>query len=212
MTTENEQFYCFSAGCLALTSSLLNKTLEEVSNSARDCQQRWLQGNLDTFSVSAKFVDLLLYEGVGGFVDDDRKEDWLQQINVMTTLWWGFPKITRPSSRKELRELLIKSSHIPFATGWGLHRGGELDGGLSWLLHPSCDRTVLPPATWDVLSNVLNVNMGEDLLLRLHGAGVIDQDKERNATHHTAATSIPNIREDRRHCVGDGLSKAVSRS
>ena len=168
---EARDYYCFSAGCLAVSARYLNKGFEDVAESALRIQSSWRDGDLSRYSVATEFVDELLdinnATNFGG-----QQEAWLSHINVLTTTWYGGVKVSKANDRRELRELLLKTSFIPFATGWGGNRDGELDGGFSLLFHPRCKHGIYLPPTLDMFINILNVNMGFETVERLYEKGV----------------------------------------
>jgi len=145
-----------------------------VAESALRIQSSWRNGDLSRYSVATEFVDELLdingTEVLG--IGSGEEETWLEHVNVLTTTWYGGVKISKAKDRRELRELLLKTSFIPFATGWGGNRDGELDGGFSLLFHPRCKHGIYLPPTFDMIVNILNVNMGFDTVERLYSKGV----------------------------------------
>jgi len=171
---ESRDYYCFSAGCLAVSARYLGKGFDDVAESALRIQSSWRNGDLSRYSVATEFVDELLdingTEVLG--IGSGEEETWLEHVNVLTTTWYGGVKISKAKDRRELRELLLKTSFIPFATGWGGNRDGELDGGFSLLFHPRCKHGIYLPPTFDMIVNILNVNMGFDTVERLYSKGV----------------------------------------
>ena len=70
-------------------------------------------------------------------------------------------EIRSPTNVEELHEMLLQTTWIPFVTGNGLWRNGRMDGGLTYLGHPTCDvSATLPIHNFDLLWNSLNVNLG----------------------------------------------------
>ena len=173
---EKGEYYCFSAGCLAVSARFLNKDIESVARTALDAQGRWRDGELGRYSVATDFVDTLLSKSPGPDSASVSDDSWLPKVKVITTSWYGLvPVVTQARTREELKGLLIKTSFIPFATGFGLSaEDGEMDGGFSMLLHPRCKRAIYLPVSWDMVSNILNVNMGMETVERLYGKGVAD--------------------------------------
>ncbi|GMH60906.1 hypothetical protein TrRE_jg1144, partial [Triparma retinervis] len=155
---EKGEYYCFSAGCLAVSARFLNKDIESVARTALDAQGRWRDGELGRYSVATDFVDTLLSKSPGPDSASVSDDSWLPKVKVITTSWYGLvPVVTQARTREELKGLLIKTSFIPFATGFGLSaEDGEMDGGFSMLLHPRCKRAIYLPVSWDMVSNILN--------------------------------------------------------
>mmetsp|Transcript_21839 Transcript_21839/g.41098 ORF Transcript_21839/g.41098 Transcript_21839/m.41098 type:complete len:259 (+) Transcript_21839:56-832(+) len=194
---KDQNYYCFSAGCLAISAHYLDKDFESVADTALKIQNSWRVGDLSRYSVATEFVDTLLSStttddgsissssssssdslsrngssdlAIGS--DSEVEEEWLSHVNVLTTTWYGGVKISVASNRRELREMLLKTSFIPFATGWGGNRDGELDGGFSLLFHPRCRKGIFLPPTLEMLMNILNVNMGFETVEKLYAEGL----------------------------------------
>lgn len=162
----SKSYHCFSAGCLAITSTLLNKTFEDISSLGLNTQARWKNGVVHRYDVVEEFVDNLLIDLT------EEQMIPLRELNIVTTNW-GMSTITNPKTKEELRELLVDTAFIPFATGFGFTRaGGAIDGGFSVPFHPKCDTYIGLPITFRFLSNVLNVNMGMDLVTELYEEGL----------------------------------------
>ncbi|GMH65191.1 hypothetical protein TL16_g04138 [Triparma laevis f. inornata] len=198
---KDQNYYCFSAGCLAISAHYLDQDFESIAGTALKIQKSWRDGELSRYSVATEFVDTILGDphcdgpereevsrNGSGMVgssrssssssssskssDSEVEEEWLSHVNVLTTTWYGGVKISVANNRRELREMLLKTSFIPFATGWGGNRDGELDGGFSLLFHPRCRRGIFLPPTLEMLVNILNVNMGFDTVEKLYAEGL----------------------------------------
>ena len=168
--SKSRDYNCFSAGCMVITSVFLGRTYDSVAVEALEVQSRWKSGEIGMYEVAGEFVDSLLdlkSDPSNALISDD----WLPQVRVLTSTRYGAPQMAAASNRGELRTLLLKTSFIPFATGLGMTRDGENDGGFSFLFHPRCAHTVMLPATWRMLSNVLNVNMGMETVRELYEVG-----------------------------------------
>ena len=183
------------AGCLALSATYMEKSVDDLFSTATTLQNRWRAGTISRYDVVSVFVDDLLdieplvcgpdegetcktktkTKAATTVVNPDAAQqvpsDWVTSLNVVTTTWFGSMRVTRASSKDHLRELLLQSSFIPFATGFGLYKKGELDGGFSALFHPRCETFIGLPLTYDIIANSLNVNMGKDVALRLWETG-----------------------------------------
>ena len=178
---ESRNYFCFSAGCLAVSARFLNKSFDDVASSALRIQSSWRDGDLSRYNVASEFVDELLDIDVSAKIKNNKtidetsyaSEEWLNHVNVLTTTWYGGVKISKAKERRELRELLLKTSFIPFATGWGGNRDGELDGGFSLLFHPRCKHGIYLPPTMEMLVNILNVNMGFETVKKLYSRGSV---------------------------------------
>jgi hypothetical protein len=67
----------------------------------------------------------------------------------------------QPTSMEHLGLMLRQSAWIPLATGSAYTLDGHLDGGFSVVQHPTCQRHVGLANDWNLLTNTLNVNLGE---------------------------------------------------
>eukprot|EP00571_Detonula_confervacea_P000069 CAMPEP_0172326338 /NCGR_PEP_ID=MMETSP1058-20130122/56221_1 /TAXON_ID=83371 /ORGANISM="Detonula confervacea, Strain CCMP 353" /LENGTH=202 /DNA_ID=CAMNT_0013043095 /DNA_START=10 /DNA_END=615 /DNA_ORIENTATION=- len=54
------EYYCFSAGCLALIASLLNLQIDDVLELAHSSRNQWNTGEISRYDVVEHFVDGLL--------------------------------------------------------------------------------------------------------------------------------------------------------
>lgn len=168
---KKRDYYCFSAGCLVVSSVFLNRDYADVASTALEIQSRWKRGEISRYDVAGEFVDDLLELSEGREENGLLQDDWLKHTHVLTTSYLGFPQMRTASNRGELRKLLVKTSFIPFATGFGFGHEGENDGGFSLLFHPRCNHNIMLPVTWKMLKNVLNVNMGMDTVKELYEIG-----------------------------------------
>lgn len=178
---KERDYHCFSAGCLVVSSVFLGREYSDVALTAKSIQQRWLDGEISRYDVASEFVDDLLE--LKDPANALRQDAWLPRVQVLTSNWYGGAELTTAKNRGELRELLIQTSFIPFATGFGMYHEGENDGGFSLLYHPRCKHNVMLPLTWTMLSNILNVNMGMDTVQELYEIGWNEEEaKKTNAS------------------------------
>ncbi len=63
----NYQYFCFSAGCLALLTSLMQAPVDFAVELAHSSRNRWIMGEIGRYDVVEHFVDGLLL-----FNDDDK--------------------------------------------------------------------------------------------------------------------------------------------
>ena len=181
-----ETFYCYSAGCLAAVSTLNGWNMEQVSTFARTAQHEWATGQTSRYHVVPQFVDQLLVLEISNATttgttmarEDEHPPTWLSQLNVITTKpnhkdGWGVQTTIRtPKSMADLRELLIQTAWIPLVTGDELLYQGHMDGAFSTAHHPKCNKTLSLPLDWDLISNILNVNLDKMSLERLWQKGM----------------------------------------
>ena len=55
------EYYCFSAGCLALVTSLLKLSIDSAIELAHTSRNQWIVGEISRYDVVGNFVDGLLY-------------------------------------------------------------------------------------------------------------------------------------------------------
>jgi hypothetical protein len=162
---ENRDFFCYSSGCLALTAVKRKMAVDDLFIYCIGLQQQWQQNTLSRPEALSSFIGYLLSADSTNEVcdlNDERNchtEEWFNNINVITTTQYGQVTVKKPSNVAEFRELLLKTAHIPYITGDGLHRDGELDGAFSMLLHPFFSHHVGFEWTLDMILNALNINM-----------------------------------------------------
>ena len=106
----------------------------------------------------------------------------LSKINIITTQKQGRMgikhAIRKPKTIEELREGLIHTTWIPFATGetvWVQDtKTGDhyMDGAFSSILHPICTHHLGLPFMLDLFMNTLNVNLGRDKVEKYWDSGV----------------------------------------
>ena len=141
----NRDYYCYSSGCLSLVLAFWNTTLDDTFDACFQLQQAWLDGNITRYDL------------VNGFLDHFMSASTLDHMNILsrlhilvTTASTGV-HIETATSLAELRDLLIKTTWIPYVTGEGILQQTQdyyLDGGFSRSLHPVCEQTLTVPLTW----------------------------------------------------------------
>mmetsp|Transcript_32838 Transcript_32838/g.72066 ORF Transcript_32838/g.72066 Transcript_32838/m.72066 type:complete len:559 (+) Transcript_32838:158-1834(+) len=191
----SKSYYCYSAGCLGVVATLSERSMEEMSDLAFGVQRMWKDGEVDRYDVVTKFVDGLLAtsdDGMNGgnstaavattrlpITTEDSSV--LSKINVITTAKevMGVKSVIRtPRSLEELRDMLIHTTWIPYATGDGMWtqdiRTGHhhMDGAFSATTHPRCTHHLGLPFMMDLFLNILNVNLGRDKVEKYWKAGV----------------------------------------
>ena len=159
----NKEYYCYSSGCLAVTSMFMNKTFDQVLSTAVDIQTRFNTGSLHRYDVLEEFIDQV----VGS--ENQETPSWLNKINIITSNM--FVKIIKPRSISELKDALHKSAFIPFITGYGFSKDKCIDGFASLLFHPRCTETISIPYGLDMIFNVFNVNMNPKTAAKLYYSG-----------------------------------------
>jgi hypothetical protein len=155
-----ENYLCYSAGCLGAVSVLANRSFEELFDSALSIQSNWKSGSLSRFDALETFVDDLL--GHNSTLDVSAFSNVKILTSVPTILGWEL-HMNSPVDMEHLKTLLIQTAWIPFVSGNDLwHSTGHMDGGFSILQHPTCRLHISLPWDWNLLANVLNINMGKE--------------------------------------------------
>lgn len=144
-------YYCYSSGCLSILMALTNTSIDDALSSTFGVQHAWQSGNISRYEIVNRFVDDILS------VDDNVLSEAVDRMNILVTTAKEGLTIGKAKSPLELRDLLIKTTYIPYITGWGAWLNDEfggmhLDGGFSRALHPRCEYTVDIPVT--------NLNIG----------------------------------------------------
>lgn len=165
-------FFCYSAGCLAVMAALSNRTISDVSDIAFGLQQRWRTSNISRWDIVEHFVDGILASDNLYFLNQNLNAALLEKINVLTTTRGGRMSIRKAQNISELKDLLIQTTWIPFATGWGFAKDGHFDGAFSSLCHPICGTHYVLPMKFDVFVNALNPALDERQVEQLWRSGV----------------------------------------
>lgn len=148
-----------------------NYSMEDMWDLAYSVQNRWKSGEISRYQVVASFVDDLLY----GAILDPKD---LERLNILTTVkdgWFGVQTCIRtPTDAESLRTMLIQTAWIPFAVGDDLwHNNEHMDGAFSMAHHPICEHNLgLALLDWDLMANVLNVNLGRNKVEQFWNQGL----------------------------------------
>jgi hypothetical protein len=59
-TPTSMNYYCYSAGCLGVVATLVNRSMNEMLDSALEIQSKWDRAEISRFSVVPLFLDDLL--------------------------------------------------------------------------------------------------------------------------------------------------------
>ena len=193
----SKSYYCYSAGCLGVVATLSDRDRDEMYQLASDAQRLWQQGEIGLYDVVPKFVDGLLSLDADTYLANDdiinasnttsklptmTDANLLSKINIITTRKENRMRvkheIRKPTTIQELREGLIHTTWIPFATGGSIWaqdtKTGHhyMDGAFSSILHPICTYHLGLPFMMDLFLNTLNVNLGKDKVEKYWDAGV----------------------------------------
>ena len=144
-------YYCFSAGCLALLTHILDIPIHNVVETAHSSRNSFLRGEISRYDVVENFVNRLLdedavhteYENSTQSIRTipyneriQRLQDVLPRINVITSKWDKHSFIThrleKPTSVKHFQRMLLETTYIPLITGDSL---GILDEDQNFRYH-----------------------------------------------------------------------------
>jgi hypothetical protein len=181
---END-YFCYSAGCMGVVATLLNMSMVEIHQEAVRIQNQWKAGEISRYEVVEHFVSWMLLPLADQSVYDSTSiRNMLSSLKVITSApgqWWGVQPVVRsPASIPELREMLIQTTWIPFATGGAVwHAGGHNDGAFTSPFHPTCDLAIGLTSTnfmssLDLLLNVVNVNLSRRKVEEFWNLGIAD--------------------------------------
>ena len=105
---------------------------------ASSIQQQRLEGNLHSYDIVEAFVEELVTN------QTETLDSLLPKLNILVTeMNARAVSVHKATSVKELRGLLVQTTHIPFITG--RLQSPAWDGGFSRVLHPTCESTVSMP-------------------------------------------------------------------
>lgn len=185
-----------SSNCIftGILSVFLNRSLDQVSEAAFAAQVAWTSGNRSRFELVDYFFDAVVPpENEHAFYT--KLEKSLPRMKVLvSTSSEGF-KIIEPTNRQELKDRIIKTTWLPYLTGWGIHRDDQdgtfyVDGGFSRILHPTCETSLSLPMIWDTWVHTFNPGLDRKQVYGLWKAGF-------EYRHYQLPT-----REQRQHFVG----------
>lgn len=177
---ERQNYYCYSAGCLAVSSTLLNVSFHDVATAAIEAKEKWKRGDISQYLIVEDFVEAII-------PNDEQhsfETGFLDKINIITTNKGFGPSIRRAESIIELKELLILTTWIPYVTGRGLwksdrHGKFHMDGGVSAFNHPNCNKKIGIPYSFEIFVDTLNPNISYQKAKKIFNAGLsyLDLDK-----------------------------------
>ena len=144
-------YYCFSAGCLALLTHIIDVSIHKVVEIAHSSRNRYISGEISRYDVVENFVNRLLDEdtvhteyenstqSIRTISYDEkiqRLQDVLPRINVITSKWDKYSLISqrqeKPTSVKHLQRMLLETTYIPFITGDSLGIPRDEDGSFRY--------------------------------------------------------------------------------
>lgn len=159
-TPTSMNYYCYSAGCLGVVATLVNRSMNEMLDSALEIQSKWDHAEISRFSVVPLFLDDLLQEPN----PLSENTDLLSLVHIITSVkagWFGLKPVTRtPLNYVELREMLIQTTWIPLVVGDDVWYLDHMDGAFTMKHHPTCDFQLGVPFIPSILLNTINVNLG----------------------------------------------------
>jgi len=171
----NTLYECFSAGCLVVVATALDRSFEEVLGLAQNSQLLWQQGKLSRYDIVEHFVDGLLnntcninletcnYSGNGDRDALSRIKIVTSSLNLRDPRYGLFTYHSRsPLDIHQLKEMLLQTTWIPYATGNVFRlidrKKGDyhIDGAFSATAHPRCSRKMGLPLSVEFIMSSLN--------------------------------------------------------
>jgi hypothetical protein len=193
----NQQYYCYSAGCLGVVAALSNYTKNEMLEMALDKQNRWKNGTLSRHDVVGAFLDDLIHGPTSASSGSNsssklleraaQEPRFLSSLRIITShrqrrvelggiVLPGYSlqsSIRTPTSVQELREMLLQTTWIPFAVGSSLFYKDHMDGAFTIVQHPRCARRVgLDLLNLNLVMNAVNVNLAGHMAEQFWMAGL----------------------------------------
>lgn len=192
---DKNDYYCYSAGCLAVIVSLSNISMEHIRETAFNIQNQWQNNIINRYDIVEIFINELFScsnnnngknnNTVCEMIDDKlihpfENKSILRKVNVITTqvkgpYWWSIlqPVIRKANNINDLKHMLLQTTWIPFATGNQLSLNGHLDGAISSYLHPVCEYHLGLTTDIELMKNVININLGREEVESLWNKGLI---------------------------------------
>ena len=125
------EYYCFSSGCLALITYLMETSVDSALELAHESRNQFMRGNIGPYSIVEKFVDGLLFGDAhtntikleeecidqcynNASYEMHQLHEHLSRINVITTSWneanIPLQSIRKPTSVHQLKQMLIQTT------------------------------------------------------------------------------------------------------
>ena len=172
----------------------MNRSLEEVYDTALASQNAWKSGNRSRFEIVEYFFDQLLppatedncieaVEEQLSFTDDHGNLNFLPRMKILVTTPFGDGYVVlEPTNRNELKEYILRTTWVPYLTGWGWlmpttqpdadgHQELYLDGGCSRHLHPRCEAEWHLPLMWETLVHTFSPGLSREQVQSLWERG-----------------------------------------
>ena len=142
---KNKEYFCASSGCLAVIAKDLD--LHKVYNLAKTSKDKYNSFN----DIKNNFINKLV-ANINNIPD----------ITIVTMNNIGYCIERKPSNKKELRTLLIKTTDIPILVK---NTFREIDGGLCYYYLNNCKYRIDFPLNYKFLTNIFNFDVtNEDLV------------------------------------------------
>lgn len=176
-SSSQNNYYCFSAGCLGVVATLIsNYTVEEVTDIAFQVQKQWSNGELTRYDLTDAFVNKLLPPHHDESISSS---ELLSKVNIITTVSSSASVLSQhvrtATTVRELREMLVQTTWIPFLTGWGLSKNGHYDGAFAQYLggyQSTYDVSLDLPLMWaDLMLNQMNPKLSINQTQKYYYAG-----------------------------------------
>lgn len=167
-------YYCYSSGCLGALAVLMNLTLDETVDAAFSAQEMWRSGSISRFQLVDHFFETMLTGHRDESASLNDLDSVLPNIKILVTSQKDGHQVRQPQNRTDLKDLLIKTTWVPYLTGWGFLSEGDdiyLDGGFSRYLHPLCEYRLDLPLIWETLIHTFSPGLTRDQVEQLWRAG-----------------------------------------
>jgi hypothetical protein len=116
------EYYCFSAGCLALVTSLLKLPIDSAIEIAHSSRNQWIMGEISRYDVVGHFVDDLLFhaeekatlvdETLYATIDGGLMEGLVYQTNATQGNWINPTQYTSNRNGNSLQDVLPRINVI----------------------------------------------------------------------------------------------------
>ncbi len=116
------EYYCFSAGCLALVTSLLKLPIDSAIDLAHSSRNRWIAGQISRYDVVGNFVDGLLHhaeekaslvdENPYATVDGGSAEQRIHQTNATQGNLMNYGRCSSDRNGNSLQDVLPRINII----------------------------------------------------------------------------------------------------
>jgi len=183
---------------IGILSVFLNRSLDDVYNFASNAQNAWRkEQKISRFDLVDYFFDELVPQTIDDHdfgsnnttttststIANTNLESFLPRIKILVTTISDGYQVVEAKNRQELKEHIMKTTFVPYLTGWGLFLRTNtnddddddmqfyLDGGFSRMLHPKCDIELHVPIMIETLFDTFNPSLTHKQVTKLYKKG-----------------------------------------